>query len=290
MSASSLLPRFAVLGNPIVHSKSPEIHQAFARQFERRIEYTRRLVAIDGFAAELQEMRDANFAGANVTIPFKEQALLAADTSSERAQFAGAANTLTFRADGSLAADNTDGAGLVADLITNLGTSLEGASILLIGAGGAARGVLGPLASLRPSRLLVCNRTLEKADALVARLNVNLASLGMLNPAEAHGLDAHSLSALGVFDLVINSTSASLDGRALDVPTSCFSARTLAYDMVYGKGVTPFLGAARAAGASIADGLGMLVEQAAESFFVWHGQRPNTAPVLAALRSSLPPL
>jgi shikimate dehydrogenase len=281
--------RYAVLGNPIAHSRSPEIHQAFARQLGRRIEYTRRLVPMQGFAAEIAEMRSSHFAGANVTVPFKENAFAVADRVSERARHAGAANTLTFREDATIDADNTDGAGLIKDLTVNLGRALEGASILLVGAGGAARGVIHPLAALCPARLVVCNRSPEKASALVALLRRSGdPSIDAIESA-ARPLDANVLKDLGDFDLVINSTSASLDGRSLDLPGTCFSSRTLAYDIAYGKGITPFLSAARSGGAEIADGLGMLVEQAAESFSVWHAARPDTAPVITAMRASLPP-
>lgn len=284
------IPRYAVLGNPIAHSRSPEIHQAFAKQFGRRIDYSRRLVPMQGFAAVIAEMRGEHFAGANVTVPFKEDAISVAARVSERARHAGAANTLTFREDGTIDADNTDGAGLIKDLTINLGRALEGASILLVGAGGAARGVVLPLAASRPARLIVCNRSPEKAAALVALLRERGGPGIDRIECAVRPLDSNSLRELGEFDLVINSTSASLGGDALDLPVSCFSKRTLAYDMVYGNGITPFLGAARATGAAVADGLGMLVEQAAESFSVWHALRPDTAPVITTLRASLPPL
>ncbi len=284
------IARYTVLGNPIAHSRSPEIHQAFARQVDRQIEYTRRLVPLGGFAAEIAELQSTHFSGANVTVPFKEQAITHADSVSERARRAGAANTLTFREDGTIDADNTDGAGLVADLTSNHQLELVGASILLVGAGGAARGVIGPLAALQPARLVVCNRSPEKAVALVQLLRQQFQPSASSVEVEARPLNSGELRELGDFDLVINSTSASLDGDTLDLPGSCFSRRTLAYDMVYGKGITPFLGAARLAGARVADGLGMLVEQAAESFEGWHAQRPDTAPVIAALRATLPPL
>lgn len=284
------VPRYAVLGNPIAHSRSPEIHQAFARQLGLRIEYTRHLVPQGGFAAEIAALRRAKFSGANVTIPFKEDAVGLADRVTQRARQAGAANTLTFREDGTIDADNTDGAGLIKDLADNLGLPLMGASILLVGAGGAARGVIRPLAAAGPARLIVCNRSPDKALTLVELLRQSGdPRIEAINSA-ARSLSASALNDLGDFDLVINSTSASLDGRALDLPRSCFSSRTFAYDMAYGKGITPFLSAARSAGAEIADGLGMLVEQAAESFSSWHAARPDTAPVIAALRATLPPL
>ncbi len=272
--------RYAVLGNPISHSKSPRIHALFAAQTGQDLSYEAILAPRDGFAATVKAFAAHGGRGANVTVPFKEEAFRLADSLGPRAQAAGAVNTLSF-ADGAVTGDNTDGAGLVRDLEHNLGCEPVGRRILLLGAGGAARGVLLPLLLAGPAELLIANRGEEKA----ARLAVEFARL----PACAVAVkpDGVGFAALAgrEFDLVINATSAGLTDAELPLPSGLFAPRCVAYEMLYGR-ETPFMRQARAAGPTvrIADGLGMLVEQAAEAFFVWRSVRPHTAPVLAALR------
>lgn len=270
---------YAVFGNPISHSKSPAIHAAFAAATGEDVVYQARLAPIDGFAGSLAEFVAAGGKGANVTVPFKEEAFRLCSRLSERAARAGAVNTLDFR-DGGIFGDNTDGAGLVRDITHNLGFALAGKRILLLGAGGAARGVIAPLLGEQPASLQIANRSADKAQALAA---------GFANLLRG-GVAGGSFGDLAgqEFDLLINATSASLSGAALPLPAGLFAAGSLAYDMMYGKGETPFLQQARTQGAGhLADGLGMLVEQAAEAFFVWRGRRPQTAALLAELRRAL---
>jgi len=273
--------RYAVIGHPVAHSRSPDIHAAFARATGEDIEYLRLLAPLDGFAATLDAFRAGGGRGANITVPFKEEACRAATRLSDRAEAAGAVNTISFR-DGAVWGDNTDGVGLVRDLMQNLGIALAGRRILLLGAGGAARGAVGALLAQQPRSLAIANRTATRAQTLVALF------------APAASRDAIALSACGFdalvdggFDVVVNATSASLAGEAPPLPANIFARDALAYDMMYGKGDTPFMAQARIAGANVADGLGMLVEQAAESFHIWRGVRPETGPVLEALRRSL---
>ncbi len=266
--------RYCVFGNPIGHSKSPAIHTRFAQQTGEEIVYEARLAPIDGFAAAVRDFIALGGRGANVTVPFKEEAFRLCDRHTPRALQAGAVNTLIFAGDG-ITGDNTDGAGLVQDLNTNLGTVIAGRRVLLLGAGGAARGALGPLLAEKPALLVVANRTAAKAEALAEHFAAD-------GPVDGCGFTA---LAGRHFDLVINATSASLGGEVPPLPAGCYAPGALAYDMMYGKGDTAFLAAARAAGVTrLADGLGMLVEQAAEAFFVWRGVRPVTQPVLEALR------
>lgn len=263
---------YAVIGNPVSHSKSPRIHAEFARETGQALEYGTLLAPLDGFTVTVQAFRSAGGRGANVTLPFKEEAFAIATTVTPRARRAGAANTLRFDADAILA-DNTDGVGLVNDLVVNVGVPIAGARVLLVGAGGAARGVLPALVDARPARLVLANRTADRARALAREHD------GAFEAAELGALAGER------FDIVVNATSASLAGAAPPLPASVFE-HGVAYDMMYGRGETPFLAAARAAGAARrVDGLGMLVEQAAESFFLWRGVRPATGPVLAALRA-----
>jgi shikimate dehydrogenase len=269
--------RYAVIGNPVAHSRSPWIHTQFARATGQDLEYIRIESPLDGFARTVDDFRRSGACGANVTLPFKEAAYRYSTVLTARARAARAANTLKFAESGVLG-DNTDGAGLVRDLVSNLGCAIAGARVLLIGAGGAARGVILPLLESGCAQLVVANRTPGRAAALVAEFA----------PAEsAIRLSATGFDGLGgaTFGLVINATSAGLAGAALPLPASVFGRNALAYDMVYGHD-TPFLAQARAAGARACDGWGMLVEQAAESFLVWRGVRPDTAPVLAALRAA----
>jgi len=271
------MDRYAVIGHPIAHSKSPRIHAEFARQTGQALRYEALLAPLDGFAACVEAFRAGGGRGANVTVPFKLEAHALADRLSERAAAAGAVNTLSFDDDGTIRGDNTDGAGLVRDLTANLACPLRGRRLLLLGAGGAARGVILPLLDEAPASLTIANRTAEKALALAAAFD------GGASPVRGCGLDALAGQR---FDLVINATAASLADRAPELPTGLYAAGALAYDMMYGKGDTPFMAAAAADGAAFrADGLGMLVEQAAESFRLWRGVEPDTAPVLAMLRA-----
>ncbi|MDO8315223.1 MAG: shikimate dehydrogenase [Rugosibacter sp.] len=268
--------RYAVFGNPVSHSLSPKIHALFAAQTGQDMTYEAICAPLDGFADAVNTFITVGRGGshgvargANVTVPFKLAAFHLANDLTPRAAAAGAVNTLSFSLHG-IQGDNTDGAGLVRDLTANLGMSLTGLRILLLGAGGAAQGVILPLQEQNPAVLFIANRTADKAHRLADLFGVTSGSFDELNQ--------HT------FDLVINATSAGLSGAVLPTPT--FSATAFAYEMVYGV-ETSFMRAARAAGARVADGLGMLVEQAAEAFFVWRGVRPETAPVLAALRAEL---
>ena len=264
--------RYAVIGHPVAHSKSPWIHAEFARQTRQNLDYVRIEAPLDGFERTVDEFRAAGGRGANVTLPFKELAFLyCRDAVSERARVAGAVNTLLFEKSG-VQGDNTDGVGLLRDLTDNLGCTVAGRCVLLIGAGGAAHGVLAPLIEARPRRLVVANRTADKARALARRFGAS-AGGGF---EEIRGEQ---------FDLVINATSAGLAGEAPPLAAAVFAPGALGYEMIYGRD-TPFLALARAAGVAAHDGSGMLVEQAAESFLLWRGLRPDTAPVLAALQGS----
>jgi shikimate dehydrogenase len=268
---------YCVFGNPIAHSRSPAIHAAFAAASGEDLRYEARLAPIDAFAAAVAGFVADGGRGANVTVPFKEEAYRLSGTLSPRAARAGAVNTLVFRADG-IFGDNTDGAGLVQDITANLGFALSGRRILLLGAGGAARGVIAPLLAAGPASLHIANRSADKAQ-LLAESFADLTAVSGGSFAELAGKS---------FDLVINATSASLAGESLPLPAGLFAPGSLAYDMMYGKGETPFMQLARAQGAGqCADGLGMLVEQAAEAFFVWRGTRPTTAAVLADLRRQI---
>lgn len=280
---STSTPRFAVIGHPIAHSRSPAIHAAFAAQTGVALQYEAVLAPLEGFGETLRTLRDAGLAGCNVTLPFKPEALNLADLASERAQLAGAANTLGWTSDGRLWADNTDGLGLLRDIEHNAGCKLAGCQLLLLGAGGASSGCLGPLLEARPARLLVWNRSSSKAHELVSRHESLAARLGVQLAALEH-----LQGAPGRFDVVINGTSAALHSGRLELPEGLLNADGLALDMVYGPASAPFLDwAARAApGARRRDGLGMLVEQAAEAFQRWHGVRPDTAAVLSQMRAA----
>ena len=274
-----MLDRYAVIGHPIAHSKSPLIHGLFAQATQQDMTYE----AIDGgaddggFMRALAAFRAAGGLGLNVTLPFKLQALAAADQASDDARLAGAANALRFEGE-RIEARNFDGIGLVRDIEVNLGLPVKGQRVLLLGAGGATRGALVPIARAGAARIVIANRTAGKAAALAQEMAPHLpgtvvegGGFGDLAPGDA-------------FDIVINATAASLAGEAPAVPASAFAAGALAYDMVYGKGLTPFLKLAQAAGAArVADGVGMLVEQAAEAFAWWRGVRPDTRAVLQRL-------
>jgi shikimate dehydrogenase len=268
--------RYGVFGNPVGHSRSPAIHAAFAAARHQDLVYEAILAPLDGFAASVRAFVEAGGRGANVTLPFKQEACRLATRLTARARLAGAVNTLSFDGPEWLG-DNTDGAGLLRDLTHNLGCPIAGMRVLLLGAGGAARGVLGPLLAAGPRRLVIANRTEALAHELAAR---------MANAGEVSGC-SHAQLAGQSFDVLINATSASLAGAPLPLPDGLFASGSLAYDMMYGDGQTPFLRlAGRCGAARLADGLGMLVEQAAEAFCLWRGVRPATAPVLAMLRSA----
>jgi shikimate dehydrogenase len=272
--------RYFVLGNPVAHSNSPFIHAAFAAQTGQQLHYDRRLCPLDGFEAAVQALAadtdGGPVRGCNVTLPFKREALRVATGASARAHLAGAANGLSF--DGAQwQADNTDGAGLVRDLHQHAGWSVRGQQVLLVGAGGAAAGVLGPVLECGPALVVVANRTPDKARSLVqahqdlaARHGVQLQATGLEHPGRA-------------FDLVLNASASSLAGPQIPVPDSVLRPGTLAVDLMYGPAAAAFLAWARRHGAIARDGLGMLVEQAAEAFWVWRGVRPDTTPVLRAL-------
>jgi shikimate dehydrogenase len=268
--------RYAVMGNPVSHSKSPRIHAMFAHQFRHTLEYTAIQVDPGGFAQAVDHFRARAGQGLNVTVPFKQEAFYLADHMSERAQLAGAVNTLRFEADGRIFGDNTDGTGLVHDLVHNLGVNLKNKNILIMGAGGAVRGVLGPVLKQHPAMVMLVNRTVNKARDLA----VEFSSHGAI---EACGFDELRGKH---YDIVINGTAASLKGEVPPLPETLFARGALAYDMMYGDQARPFLDWALLHGAEQAvDGLGMLVEQAAESYLIWRGVRPDTRPVIEKLRS-----
>jgi shikimate dehydrogenase len=271
--------RYAVIGNPVEHSLSPLIHAEFARATAQEVAYGRMLATLDGFRAAALGFRDAGGRGLNVTLPFKHEAWRLADAHAGHAQAAGAVNTLRFDG-GRIIGHNTDGVGLVRDLVDNLGCPVRSRRVLLAGAGGASYGVMEPLLRELPQTLVVANRTLEKAVALAGHFE----ELGKL---ATDGVAAKSYDALhGTrFDIVINATSAGLADAMPPLPRGIFAPGALAYDMVYGRR-TPFMRFATDEGARAADGLGMLVEQAAESFFIWRGVRPETKPVIAMLRKA----
>ena len=266
--------RYVVIGNPVAHSKSPHIHAAFARQTGQDLSYERLLAPLDGFAATVRDFIEQGGKGMSVTVPFKLEAHALADMLTERARAAGAVNSLKF-VDGRMLGDNTDGAGLVSDIERNAGVSLRGKKILLLGAGGAARGAILPLLEADVASLTIANRTTAKASELA-------------NAFSARGnILARDVEALqGGFDIVINATSASMDGELPPVRPDIFAPGALAYDMMYGKEPTVFMRFAAQHGVAAQDGLGMLVEQAAEAFLLWRAVRPDTAPVYAALRAS----
>ena len=282
--------KYAVIGNPISHSKSPLIHAAFAKQTNQDISYEAVLAPLDGFVATIQDLIHQGFKGANVTVPFKFEAFELCDALSPRAKAAGAVNTLTFSAN-QIFGDNTDGLGLVNDINNNLKHALQpqgscpqnipaeagylrlkGSRILLLGAGGAAQGVLLPLLDANPASITIANRTLDKAQKM---LNKSTSTLTAITFEDLKNQK---------FDIVINATSTGLSDSTLPIPDSIFAKNCLAYEMMYGR-ETPFIAQARANDAQVADGLGMLVEQAAEAFYLWRGVRPETAPVIAMLRN-----
>ena len=270
--------RYAVFGNPIAHSKSPQIHARFAEQTGQDLNYSAEHIEENDFEAAVERFLQGNGKGLNITVPFKERAWALAQWRSDRAELAGAVNTLYRLDDGRIAGDNTDGVGLVRDLADNNGVSLNGARVLVLGAGGAVRGVLQPLLAAGVASILVANRTLARAETLAALF----ADDGRV---QACGFDQVPAEA---FDLIINGTSASLQGELPPVPAATVGAQTACYDMMYGAEPTPFCRWASELGAAqVIDGLGMLVEQAAESFRIWRGVQPDTAAVMQTLRAAL---
>ncbi|MEO6321862.1 MAG: shikimate dehydrogenase [Polaromonas sp.] len=278
------MDHYFVLGNPIAHSLSPQIHARFAELAGQVMDYQTWLTPLDGFAATLVQLVQGGARGCNVTVPFKFEAFQAAHTQSDRAQLAQAANTLVFE-NGLTHADNTDGIGLVNDIQNNAGVPLAGRDVLLIGAGGAGAGALGPLLAAGPRRLVLANRTRAKADALVARHQAHPSLQEALQKTELLAQDLQALG--GSFDVIINASASSLSGSAVPIDSSVLKPGALAYDMMYGPAAAGFMRWAREHGASPRDGLGMLVEQAAEAFALWRGARPPAAQVLQEIRTRL---
>jgi shikimate dehydrogenase len=274
--------QYAVIGNPIAHSKSPLIHAAFALQTNQLIDYVRILAPLDGFEATVRDLIAQGYKGANVTVPFKFEAFALCDSLTERAFAAGAVNTLTF-SDGKINGDNTDGIGLVNDITLNLGQHLQGMQILLLGAGGAAQGVLLSLLNTHPDCITIANRSLEKAHFMVQKF---AAEHGVCNMVVCGFADLKPPLIAQPFDVIINATSTGLTQTALNLSDDIFSAKTLAYDMMYGQ-ETPFMQQAKINGARVADGLGMLVEQAAEAFYMWRNVRPNTQVLIQQLAAKI---
>ncbi len=274
--------RYAVIGNPVAHSKSPRIHGLFAEQTGEQISYEALLAPVDGFSGAVDIFRTHGGCGMNVTVPFKQDAWTYADQHSPRAQTAGAVNTLIFQSDGQCLGDNTDGIGLVNDLVNNHSLDLQDCRILLLGAGGAVRGVLQPLLEARPAQLLIANRTAQRAEDLAE-------AFSKFGPVCGCGLDQlHSRLPDNGFDLIINGTSASLQGQLPPLPDNLLASTATVYDMMYGAEPTAFVVWGNEHGAiQSLDGLGMLVEQAAESFYLWRGVRPESTPVIATLRKQL---
>ena len=277
MPADSI-DRYAVFGNPISHSRSPQIHRLFAEQTGQTLSYTAELAEVDDFEARVREFVANNGKGLNITVPFKQQAWQLTDHRGPRAERAGAVNTLKVEADGRLFGDNTDGVGLVRDLTDNHRVTLKNKRILILGAGGAVRGVLEPILNEQPSELIIANRTVSKA----LQLAIDFADLGKISGSGFDELEGEA------FDVIINGTSASLHGDLPPLPAGLFNEGACAYDMMYAAKPTVFIRWASEHGAEQAfDGLGMLVEQAAESFRLWRGVQPQTRPVIDAIRASL---
>jgi len=268
--------RYAVMGNPVAHSKSPLIHSQFARQTSQKMEYQAILVDEGGLAQAIGNFQASGGKGLNITLPFKHEAWELMDERSEHAERAGAVNTIMFKPNGQRYGDNTDGIGLVHDIVNNHGGRFKNLRILILGAGGAVRGVLGPILKEQPREIVIANRTVDKAVILAREFTSAI-------PVKACGYSALGSSS---FDLIINGTSASLKGELPPLPASILSEQSWCYDMMYGDKPTVFMEWAKQNGAAIyLDGLGMLVEQAAASFFLWRKIRPNTAPVIETLRN-----
>lgn len=269
------MDQYRVFGNPIKQSRSPFIHQSFAKATKQELNYQSQIAELDGFTSAINAFIAQGGKGANITVPFKEQALEISDELSDRARLAGAVNTLSFKND-KIYGDNTDGEGLVQDLLRNK-VALENSRILLLGAGGAAKGVILPLLAQSPTSIVIANRTVSKAEALIEQFNDNRLT--------ACGFEQVSGKP---YDVIINATSASLSGKLPAISASAISQNTVCYDMVYGKELTPFLVWAKAQGTSkIIDGIGMLVGQAAVSFTIWRGVKPEVETVIEQLKASL---
>lgn len=274
------MDQYGVIGNPIQHSKSPLIHRLFAEQTKLQLQYSSFLVEIDGLEKAIADFQAQGGKGLNITLPFKHRAFALVDTLTERAERAEAINTIKFNEDGTRLGDNTDGVGLMRDILTNLNFSVTKKRVLILGAGGAVRGILDPILNEKPTEIVIANRTENKAVALAEAFS----DIGLVQACPLSLLESNS------FDLVINGTSASLQGEMLDLPGSILKKDALCYDMAYARGVTPFLRWAAEQGAAVGiDGLGMLVEQAAEAFYLWHNIKPDTKPVLAELKAMLAP-
>lgn len=274
---STDLKFYAVIGNPIAHSKSPEIHAQFAAQCGIPLRYERVLAPVDGFAETVNQLRAAGLQGCNVTVPFKLDAFAYATERSSDVLWAGAANTLSFKNE-CVTADNTDGVGLVRDITHNLGVALQGKKVLLLGAGGAARGVLRPILNERPAGVVVKNRSLDKAHTWLAQIVKNT-DFAQVTQGIVLSVQAWADETLESYDVVINATASGLSDEFTSPSGVRLSKNALAYDMMYGK-QTGFMTWAQSQGAQVADGWGMLVEQAAASFQIWHGIAPDTAPLL----------
>jgi shikimate dehydrogenase len=271
--------KYCVIGNPIGHSRSPDIHAQFAAQTGQDIVYERCLAPLDGFHDTVRSLIERGYRGANVTVPFKLEAAGIATRLEERARLAGAVNTLRFE-NGEIVGDNTDGPGLVVDIVRNAGVPLAGKRVLLLGAGGAARGVILPILRHDPQAIVIANRTRATADALVSHFAAQAA-----HPRQVSACGFEDIAA--AFDVVINATSASLSASMPPVPSVAFCQGTLALDMMYGNKPSLFMEFAARHGAATRDGLGMLVEQAAEAFAIWRGVRPQTATILEQMRQKL---
>lgn len=272
------MDQYGVMGNPIQHSKSPIIHRLFAEQTKQQMQYSSLLVDLNGLEEALKQFQAQGGKGVNITLPFKHKAFGLVDSLSERAQRAEAVNTIVFNEDGTRFGDNFDGIGLVRDILVNQGFTIKKKRVLILGAGGAVRGILEPILNEKPSEVVIANRSESKADAL-AEAFMHMGSI------QACPL---SLLEINSFDLVINGTSASLQDEMLDLPGSILTDKALCYDMAYGKGLTPFLRWAKEQGAAVCmNGIGMLVEQAAETFMLWRNVKPSTKTVLAALKEEV---
>ncbi|CAH0993000.1 Shikimate dehydrogenase (NADP(+)) [Sinobacterium norvegicum] len=269
--------QYAVFGNPIKHSRSPQIHESFAEQSGEAIEYHKQCVDVDGFNDAVKQFFAASGKGLNITVPFKLEAYELADTLTKRARQAGAVNTLALQSDGTIVGDNTDGVGMVRDITEHLVWPIKGKRVLILGAGGAVRGVLGPVLEQCPASVVIANRTASKAASLAKAFDGDCRVVGC-------GYEALEGFA---FDLIINGTSASLAGDLPPLSAQLLAPGARCYDMMYGSEATVFMRWAGEHGAITADGLGMLVGQAAESFALWRGVTPAVKPVIAAIRQQL---
>jgi shikimate dehydrogenase len=265
---------YAVFGNPIAHSKSPMIHTAFAKQTGQHLIYRAEYVPLDGFVQQVGDFFKKGGKGLNITVPFKLEAFALAKSRTERAEIAGAINTLWIGKCGTLTGDNTDGVGLLRDIVINQHFDFQGKKILILGAGGAVRGILAPLLSAQPQQIIIANRTLSKAAELAAFAPKTMQSCGFSD------LEGET------FDLIINGVSSGLHGEMPSLPEKLLKNNGLAYDMVYGNQATPFMKWAEAQQCKAVDGVGMLVEQAAEAFFIWRGIRPETIPVIKLISNN----